>query len=442
MIDWITCTVHGVVHRPLSAGHVVALHADGAVEWTSTRRVSLPGSASATVQVRSGAAGPDGMADELVFSGNPSKFLQGHNLYGSDDLPGLVYECTARAIHYGMQHDAAARRVPLDPFELQSTLHALARAITSRPRRLDLPLTTSESWKGLTAVPVATLPGQTSIDRDSPHVALSRVDINYMADLGSDHAARQWIAAASRYATLANRTGTLTGATTVYFGRATSERGRLKFYCKGPEFAEHPPEPLKGEPDELQPLAYLQRELLQTHATGKLRSELMLRWKRLQELGLRYAADWNATTARRTFLETMEAFDMPQPADTLDASALPRHLEHALHAWRGGADLHAKLPRRTWYRYRRELRELAGVDIAQPCSDPLPPLDLRLPVTVQQWPRTVAELFPADDEPAPAALVAAGLYFEPRRDWRIANRPAPSFPVPVRRRAPAPPPAP
>lgn len=434
MIDWISFKVHGVLHRPISAGHVVALKPDGSVDWHSPRRASLSDSSSATVLVVSSTAGHDGLSDTLTFSGNPSKFLQGHNLYGSDDLPGLIYECAARAFVFGMHLEAANRGAQPDPIEQVTVLHALSRAIAAHPREYETQRTVSESWRGSTTAPVATLPGQNTRDPDSPHVSLSRVDVNYMADVGSDHDARMWIAAAGRYATFSNRTGTLTGATTVYFGSKQSERGGLKFYCKGPEFKEHPPQPLKGWPDELQPVAYLQRDLLQTHATGKLRAELMLRGKRLQELGLRYAADWDGNTARRTFIELMEKFDMPQPADTLDTSALPKHLALALHAWRGGENLHNRYSTRHVNRLARELVKLAGIDIKQPCSDPLPPLELHVPL--RTWPRNVVELFPADDEPAPAALVAAGLYFEPRTDWRIGQRPAASFPLPARRAAP------
>lgn len=429
MIDWLTFDVHGVIHRPIAAGAVVAFTPAGEIEWHSARSHALAGSASDTVQVKSRDVGADGLATSLRFSGNPSKFLQGHNLYGSDDLPALVYECAARALVHGLHSESAERSAQPDPLEQQTILHALARAIASRPRRLDTPQTESKSWKGRTLAPVATLPGQATIDQDSPHVALVRVDVTYMAALGDDHAARHWIGAAQRFATLANRTGTLQGASTVYFGKPTSERGRLKFYCKGPEFAAHPPRAIRNLADEQQSLAYRERELLQAHATGKLRAEIELRWKGLQERGLRYAADWHAHSARRAWLDFMEAFDMPQPSDTLDTSALPRRLAYALHAWRGGANLHEGLKRAAWYKLRRELRELAGVDIAQPCSDPLPPLELAPALPARAWPRNVVEMFPADDEPAPSALVAAGLYFEPRADWRIADRPAPSFPL-------------
>lgn len=438
MIDWLTFTVHGVLHRPLAAGAVVAFRQDGEVEWHSTRAKSLPGSASDTVQVRSRNIGPDGFANELHFSGNPSKFLQGHNLYGSDDLPALVYECAARALVNGMHTEAADRSSQPDPLEQQTVLHALARAIAARPREYETQRAESASWYGSTTAPAALLPGQNTTDPDSPHVALLRVDVTYMTDLGHDHAARHWVAAAQRFATLANRTGTLNSASTVYFGSKASRRARLKFYCKGPEFAAHPPRAIRNLADEQQSLAYRERELLQQHATGRLRAEVELRYQGLQERGLRYAADWNGNTARRAWLDFMGDFDMPQPTDTLDTSALPKHLALAYHAWKGGEDLRNRYKRRQWYNVRRELRELTGIDIASACTSPLPPLDLSLPIFAREWPRNVVEMFPADDEPAPAALVAAGLYFEPRTDWRIEDRPAPSFPLPARRLVPEP----
>ena len=79
-----------------------------------------------------------------------------------------------------------------------------------------------------------------------------------------------------------------------------------------------------------------------------------------------------------------------------------------------------------WYTLRRELRALVGIDIAQPCADPRPTVQAEsTTLRTRAWPRNVFELFPPDDEPAPAALVAAGLYFEPRTDWRIRDRAAP-----------------
>lgn len=431
MIDWLTFEVRGVLHRPISAGTVAAFTRDGDLEWQTARSEALPGSASDTVQVRSIADDSDGFASVLRVSGNPSKMLQGHNLDGSDDLPALVYELAARAMVAGIARHAVARFEQPDPCEQAATLHALARAIAERPRERDEIRAPSASYYGSTVRPLDASSASAGTDDRSPHVTLSRVDVTYMGSLASDADARAWIASAQRFATLANRPGTLDGETTVYFGRKTSERARLKFYAKGPEFAAHPPRSLKNTADEQQPLAFRERALLAEHASGKLRAEVELRCKGLAERGLRYAADWTALTARRAWLEFMEGFDMPQPSDTLDTSALPKQLALALHAWRGGDDLRARYSRAQWYRIRRELRELAGFDIAQPCADPRP---LELPAVTlpaRAWPRNVVELFPPDDAPPPA-LVAAGLIFEPRDDWRIEHRPAPQLPPPAR----------
>ena len=426
MIDWLSFELRGVLHRPIDDGSLVAFDDDGAIEWQTTRRKSMPGSASSAVLVRS--SGSDGeYASALHFSGNPSKFLQGHNLYGSDDLPGLVYQCAAQAIVTELHRRAALRADQVDSIEQAATLHTLARAVVARPRPLATVRSVSQSSRGSMVRPVATHPDQATHDVDSPHVRLSRVDVNYMADFGSDHDVLQWIAHARRFATFNNRGSRGDDASTVYFASNTSRRSRLKFYAKGPEFLVNAPRAVRGLADEQQDLAYRERALLADTARGKLRAELELRDKALIEHGLRYAADWNTLTARRTWQLLMENFDMPSPADTLDTSALPKHLALALHAWRGGDDLRARYSRAQWYRLRGELRALVGVDISSPCADPLPPIVQAESTTLRArtWPRNVIELFPADDEPAPAALVAAGLYFEPRTDWRIEHRPAP-----------------
>lgn len=429
MIDWLSFEVHGVLHRPISGGALVAFDdATGNVEWKATRRKSVEGSASSTVHIRSADVDGDGLAASLQFSGNPSKFLQGHNLYGSDDLPGLVYQCAAQAIVGSLHLRAAQSYEQVDSIEQAATLHALARAIAARPKPRDTVRAPAETYRGSTVRPVATLPGQATHDVDSPHVRLSRVDVNYMADLGSEHDVAAWLSHARRFATFNNRTSRADAASTVYFASGKSRRARLKFYAKGPEFIVNGPRALRGLADEQQSLAYRERALLADTARGKLRCEVGLHRVALDELGLRYAANWTAHSARDTWVSLMERFDMPSPVDTVDTSALPKHLAFAYHAWKGGEDLRApgRYSRAQWYRLRAELRALVGVDIAQPCADPLPPLQAE-PATLRarSWPRNVFELFPPDDEPAPAALVAAGLYFEPRTDWRIEHRPAP-----------------
>lgn len=97
MIDWFTgilpCT-----HRPLPAGSVVSVDADGAVEWETVKRLTVRGSYESTMKVRSVGSDGEGRATHLYIDGNPSKFLQGHSVIGSDDLQGLVLTVYARIL--------------------------------------------------------------------------------------------------------------------------------------------------------------------------------------------------------------------------------------------------------------------------------------------------------------------------------------------------------
>ena len=83
MIDWLTVRV--ACPFEVRAGHVQSITADGVIEWRTEKRMPVEGSHSTTITLRRSAV--DGW---LEISGNPSKFLQGHNLFGTDDLDGLV----------------------------------------------------------------------------------------------------------------------------------------------------------------------------------------------------------------------------------------------------------------------------------------------------------------------------------------------------------------
>jgi II/X family phage/plasmid replication protein len=67
---------------------VVKLDPDGQIEWQTSCRVQVEGTHEQGISVRSVGGDGQGMATHLSLSGNPSKFLQGHNIFGSDDLMG------------------------------------------------------------------------------------------------------------------------------------------------------------------------------------------------------------------------------------------------------------------------------------------------------------------------------------------------------------------
>ena len=92
MIDWVSAVVPCWHPAPISGGTVSRTDSEGVVEWQVARWLPVRGSFESGVQVRT-ATGPGcGDCTHLAISGNIAKFFQGHNLFGTDDVPGLVFE--------------------------------------------------------------------------------------------------------------------------------------------------------------------------------------------------------------------------------------------------------------------------------------------------------------------------------------------------------------
>ena len=104
MIDWLSFVAPcGHLHAlggPFYAGNVMSFVPDVTrtegykVEFDVLKRKSFEGSYSSTITVKS-------QLDEngrscIFISGNPAKWFQGHNIFGSDDLHGLVIEMLHR----------------------------------------------------------------------------------------------------------------------------------------------------------------------------------------------------------------------------------------------------------------------------------------------------------------------------------------------------------
>ena len=85
MIDWFN-GVLPLTHKDLIiGGSVLCINPNGDVEWSTEKALSVAGSYDNRIQIRS-----YGSLSELWISGNPVKFLQGHNVFGSCDLLYLV----------------------------------------------------------------------------------------------------------------------------------------------------------------------------------------------------------------------------------------------------------------------------------------------------------------------------------------------------------------
>lgn len=307
MIDWLTLIAPLPHAAPICAGHVVSITADGEVQWQTAKRHTVEGSYSTGLQVRTCTHTAD-RCTHVEISGNPVKWFQGHNLWGTDDLSALVIE----------------------------TLHAVAAALS-----IPVDEVTATSWRG-------------------GEVQITRVDVTESFHLDNRAQVLTWLRSAEQTAHLSHRgRGQLVKGTTLYFGK-NSRRWSLKVYAKGQEIEAkgHGQDSILGNPH------------ARAWADRTLRAELTLRSLELKRLGLGTVTGWlpvdgvpfdvpallherlgGMTMTTKSHLSA-EVLDTLRPA-----------LRTAVVAWESGADLRAMLTRPTFYRYRAELLP-HGIDIA------------------------------------------------------------------------------
>jgi II/X family phage/plasmid replication protein len=299
MIDWITARVPCTLPGYINGGAVVFIDAAGDVERSTDRRLQVRGSHESALAVRGGGG-------ELEISGNPAKWLQGHNLFGSSHPIKLIYHVMRRL-------------VPL-----------LSLTPTLDDRR---------SW--------------VYGDYD-----LLRVDTTRMYDLGSNAEVVRFLSGAAMVAKGRYQKASAFGSDTVYIGQRSS-RVTVKFYNKLEEML------TRGHmlPDSLTPG---ERQMLLEFAEGQLRYELVLRSKELAERGLRSASAWSSDTADRLLDERLGKIELNDALRLAEdvVGQLPPKLVPIYHAWRAGTNLKELYANNTFYRYRRQLLAY-DIDIAE-----------------------------------------------------------------------------
>jgi II/X family phage/plasmid replication protein len=300
MIDWVTAIIP-FEHEPLNSGSVLKVDASGEVEWETPCRLQVEGSHEHTIQVRSQGGDGEGCATELVLHGNPAKYLQGHNVFGSDDVRQLVYD----------------------------TFKSVCKC-------LGLPVT-SEVLKSVLA----------------GKYRFVRVDVNYMFELKTLADVKSWIRAAeykskTRHGRPSSKAGTL------YWGKQ-SRRWSIKAYSKGEE--------IQGPKSHKLPEQFTDTPIFE-FAQNKLRLELVLRAKELDKINLADADCWSIETPYLIFNDYVKRIEMSeQIALTTDKlSELPHHLRGTYILWSNGENPRENLSKPTFYKHRKQLREY-GIDI-------------------------------------------------------------------------------
>ena len=304
MIDWVTGKFW-ITHNPdvLRSGQSIRTKiVDGVelIEYDIANRLSVKGSHDASITIRSHT---DGMVE---ISGNPAKFLQGHNVFGTNDLKYLV----AKMID---------KLCMMDKLELKPT---------------------DVEYE--------------NIQQGIYH--LSRVDVNEHFAFPSAQVARAWLRAAGNSANMKFRGAGLFKEGTLYF---EGKRYIPKIYFKYDEI--NSKDKSHRLPDEL-----LQIPELIEYAEKSLRFEIKILSTQLKDWMLHLGCNWDASTATMLindqFISKLQlSANMPIENEVIES--LPKNLRLTYTAWVNGEDLRQVLSRPTFYRYRTRLMEY-GIDIS------------------------------------------------------------------------------
>lgn len=352
MVDWLTVELPDPVGLPVNAGEIVRISREGEVEWATPARLQVEGSWASSMVFRAigspdqhrawldgSPATLDGSQPTLVVSGNPAKFLNGHNLFGTADVAALLDGVVTRA--------------------------------------------RSAMWPDLFEQP--------RIDYGEGRI--SRIDLtcSWLLDRATDVLPYLQAMEQTIWCPYRSRGVFDAGGSTLYYGR--TDKGKrakdwaLKLYWKGPEVIAHPlPQPAYEVPG-------LMDDLNRT-----IRVELTLRTAELKRLNLLHVKDWTPDKVAEIWELYMSKLNLTQTSVNLESVDLAelglkgRHAD-AIASWKAGNDLRAGRSRASFYRLRKEIRDLTGHDIAGLCpKSNVVPLRRLVTVTPAQHPRWADQL--------------------------------------------------
>ncbi len=308
MIDWFRGEIF-FLHAPLPAGRVMSILPDGELEWETVKSVQLRGSHESSLKIKSSGGDGQGNATTLLIDGNLSKFLQGHNIFGSLDMNLLLHKALSKVFSEHKEH-----------FKLSSPDFALAKV-----------------KKG--------------------DYLVKMLDVNFLFDVGNDESVEAWLHAAEMNArTRSGRSCRDKG--TVYLQKS-SRRWAFKFYNKYRE--------INSRSKKHQLHDDLKNKGLEDFIKGKIRAELRLMSLELKQNGLTHGYHFTQEKLIELFNHYLGRINMNNQATLIDEKLfkLPCKLQGTYQLWRQGASLKDMMPKATFYRHRKQLLE-HGVDITFP----------------------------------------------------------------------------
>jgi len=307
MIDWTTAFIPYPHNEAINDGKCISLDANGRIEWETDKFLPVEGSFSSKISIRSHQSGEVNKVllgfrySHIVLSGNPVKFLQGHNVFGSDDLPSLLADCFKKVCDL-------IERPELFRYSAIHNAH------------------------------------------------LTRVDVNYGYTLNSSDSVNSWLRSAEASTNLKHRGKGQFDHGTLYFGRKSSY-WFIKFYNKGNEIRANK----KNQRIDLlenKNVSAFADNLLRCEVQINSRE---LKSTGLRQVSAWYDLDvqnlYNGYTSSLEFSEnTMTIIDEK-------IKELPRRYRATYSLWLSGFDLRQEMGRTSFYDHRRFLMNELNIDI-------------------------------------------------------------------------------
>lgn len=307
MIDWVKCKLP-LKHPEILSGAFVVLSPSGEIERSSPMSTMIEGSYDTNISVRSVGSDGNGNCEYLEMCGNPAKFLQGHNVFGTNDLIGLVHG-TAGIIYQKLG------------------LHKYASCF---------------DWSHLR----------------TGNYYVNWIDINESFELRNQTDVQAWIKAAEFSSR--TRCGRPTNTSGTLYHQKNSRRFAIKFYSKEKELQAGKKHGLPKE---------LEKSGIREWTENILRAEVRLLGKELRSLGIEKAYQLPPEKIQALYGEYMNKVILTESFRLKDDVAfnLPSRLQSTYTLWRDGNDVQSILSKSAFYRHRKELLEY-GVDISIACK--------------------------------------------------------------------------
>lgn len=301
MIDWISIKIP-ITHNHIMGDRLMKISKEGEVIYQLDQGISAVGSYDSSIYLNTT---PD---NQLYLSGNPVKFLQGHNIFGSMDIKSMLFDCLLK-------------------------INLLDEV------NLDLNITMLKE----------------SINFAKP----TRIDITYSFEVGNRNRVRNFIRALEFKSKTRHGRSQLSG-TTLYYGK-NSRRWSIKIYSKGDELEARK----KGHQLSQDLFTEHQIQLLKQYADDLIRIELTLRSKELEKQCIQYLEDLDEDKCNELYQEYIMRIEIADQIKLDDEQLieLPPVVRGTYTMWRDGYDLRSILTKTSYYRHRKLLMN-RGIDIA------------------------------------------------------------------------------